>query len=171
MGIDWARKGGPELAAAFSKILAVHPDAQLTIVGATPTLDLPNCHVAGRVSTQELSAYYRRASIFCLPTKREPFGIVFLEALAHQLPIVGTDIGAIPDFVEHGANGYLVPPFDVPALTEALLNLLGDPDQCRRFGERGKTHIFTRYNWESVTAAMASHMHDVLKASAVAVDS
>lgn len=171
VGIDWARKGGPELAAAFAQILKLHPDAQLTIVGATPALDLPNCHVVGRVSARELSSYYRRASIFCLPTKREPFGIVFLEALAHQLPIVGTDIGAIPDFVEHGANGYLVPPFDVPALTEALLNLLDNPDQCRRFGVRGKTHIFTRYNWESVATAMASHMHNVFEANTVAVDS
>ncbi len=170
VGIDWERKGGPELAAAFAHVLAVHPDAQLTIVGATPALNLPNCHVVGRVSARELSAYYRRASIFCLPTKREPFGIVFLEALAHQLPIIGTDIGAIPDFVEHGANGYLIPPFDVPALTEALLNLLGDPDQCKRFGLRGKTHIFTRYNWDSVATAMASHMQHAFEANAVAVN-
>ncbi|WP_179131387.1 glycosyltransferase family 4 protein [Candidatus Entotheonella palauensis] len=167
VGIDWNRKGGPELAAAFEKILVVHPDAQLTIVGASPELNLPNCHVAGRVSAQDLNAYYWRASIFCLPTKREPFGIVFIEALAHQLPIVGTDIGAIPDFVEHGANGYLVPPFDIPALTEALLTLLGNPDQCQRFGAYGNTRILTRYNWECVAAAMASHMQHVLEAHTV----
>lgn len=167
VGIDWDRKGGPELAAAFAKILAVHPDAHLTIVGAAPELNLPNCHVVGRVAAQDLNAYYRRASIFCLPTKREPFGIVFIEALAHQLPIVGTDIGAIPDFVEHGANGYLVPPFDVPALAEALLKLLDSPEQCRRFGAYGKTHIFTRYNWEHVAANMASHMRQVLDAHTV----
>ncbi len=168
VGIDWERKGGPELAAAFAQILARHPDAQLTIVGAAPTLNLPNCHVVGRVAAQKLSSYYSRASIFCLPTKREPFGIVFLEALAHQLPIVATDIGAIPDFVEHGANGYLVPAFDIPALTEALLNLLDHPDRCRRFGARGKAHIFTRYNWDSVADDMASHIHRVLEAKTTA---
>lgn len=167
VGIDWDRKGGLELAAAFEKILSVHPDAHLTIVGAAPKLNLPNCHVTGRVSASNLSTYYRRASIFCLPTKREPFGIVFIEALAHQLPIIGTDIGAIPDFVEHGRNGYLVAPFDVPALTEALLTLLDNPEQCRRFGAYGNTHILTRYNWEHVTAAMASHMQQVFEAHTV----
>ncbi len=167
VGLDWDRKGGPELAAAFAKVLTIHPDAQLTIVGAAPELNLPNCHIVGRVSAQDLSPYYQRASIFCLPTKREPFGVVFLEALAHQLPIVGTHIGAIPDFVEHGANGYLVPPFDISALTEALLNLLDNPEQCRLFGAHGKTQILTRYNWEHVADAMASQMRPVLKPQTV----
>lgn len=162
VGIDWERKGGPELVKAFMQLLPEHPDAQLTIVGASPEIDHPNIHLIGRVPIEEVSRHYRNASIFCLPTKLEPFGIAFIEALTHKLPIVGTNIGAIPDFIEHGRNGYLVEPYEVNELAAALKELLDDPEKCCRFGEYGNKKAVNHYNWDRVSERMATHINKIL---------
>jgi len=162
VGIDWERKGGPELLEAFHQVLAVHPDAHLTIVGCNPVVTLPNCHVMGRLSLDELHHHYRQASIFCLPTKLEPFGIVFIEALSYRLPIVATCIGAIPDFVRDGENGYLVEPGATQNLAEALIKLLDDPEKCRRFGNAGYKTAQERYTWENVGLRMKERIRVAL---------
>lgn len=148
VGVDWERKGGPELVEAFKAIVKVYPTATLTIVGCSPDLDVPNCEIVGKVPLTEVSSYYNKASVFCLPTKREPFGIVFLEAFAHKLPIVSTTIGALPDIVLNGENGYLVAPNDSKKLTERLLELLGNAEKCKAFGENGYQSIAGKYTWE-----------------------
>lgn len=154
VGLDWERKGGPTLVAAFQRVLQAHPEARLTIAGAHPQLEAPNIEVLGPLSLEEVHRQYQEASIFCLPTQREPFGIVFVEALAHGLPIVATRIGAIPDMVIEGENGYLVEPGDVDGLARALNVLLADASRRRAFGARGKALASIRYNWCSVGALM-----------------
>jgi glycosyltransferase involved in cell wall biosynthesis len=161
VGSEWQRKGGDDLVEAFKAILHKHPDAHLTIVGSSPELDLPNCEVVGRVPLKEMKKYYEQASIFCLPTKLEPFGIAFLEAISYQLPVVSTHIGAVPDFVIHGKNGYLVQPGNVPELAQALLNLIDDPDKCSAFGRRGLELVKDRYSWEKV----GSKMKEIIQAN------
>jgi glycosyltransferase involved in cell wall biosynthesis len=163
VGIDWERKGGPELIEAFKRVLVHHPNATLTIVGCQPECDLPNCQVVGLVPVAEVARYYRNASIFCLPTKVEPFGIVFVEALHYGLPIVATRIGALPDLVSEG-NGRLVPPGEVDALATALIELLSDPEALALLGEESRRLALERYNWESVGRRMRqeiSHWVDV----------
>lgn len=164
VGIDWERKGGPELLEAFRQVLTVHPDAHLTIVGCSPQVNLPNCHVLGRLPLTELKTHYRQASIFCLPTKLEPFGIVFIEALSYHLPIVATCIGAIPDFVRDGENGYLVEPGATQSLAEALIKLLDDPEQCQRFGHQGRLMAEENYNWDNVGLRMKEGIRAALAA-------
>jgi glycosyltransferase involved in cell wall biosynthesis len=150
VGMDWERKGGPELVAAFDQVLLAHPDAHLTIVGCSPEVDVPNCEVVGRVPLDEVEQYYRKASIFCLPTRLEPFGIVFIEAFAHKLPVVATRVGAIPDFVIPDESGYLVEPGEPDYLAQALIRLLDDPAKCRAFGTRGYDIVRENYTWEKV---------------------
>ena len=158
VGIDWERKGGPELIAAFREVLRSHPRAQLVIAGATVKPDVPNCTVLGRISAAELARHYQHASIFCLPTKREPFGIVFVEALQHRLPVVATPVGAVPDMVSEGVNGYLVAPGDVALLTERLNRLLADPQLCRTMGERSYEQARDRYDWRRVGARIRARI-------------
>lgn len=93
VGIDWKRKGGPELIAAFKRVLPVHPDATLTIVGCSPAMDVPNCNVVGLVPKESVGAYYRAATMFCLPSQVEPSAVALVEAAAYQLPVVSTDVG------------------------------------------------------------------------------
>jgi glycosyltransferase involved in cell wall biosynthesis len=160
VGIDWKRKGGPELVRAFQKVLTKHPDARLTIIGASPQVEVPNCTVLGRLPPEEVAAHYERATLFCLPTHLEPFGIAFLEAMQARLPVIGTRIGAIPDFIQDGSNGYLVEPGDVQGLAEALLKLLDDPARCREFGEQGFALAQERYTWEAVGGRFHQHIRE-----------
>ncbi len=147
VGIDWRRKGGPELLEAFKLVLRTYPDAHLTIAGADIEVDAPNCTVLGNVSPEKLSHYYSEASVFCLPTRLEPFGIAFVEAMMHRLPIVGTRVGAVPDMIEEGVNGYLVGPGQPAALAEALCKLLGSAQRCREFGGHSYTKATAHYTW------------------------
>ncbi len=150
VGSDWGRKGGPDLIQAFELLLKTNPSAKLVIVGASPDISLPNCTVVGRVPLEKMPAYYQQASIFCLPTRLEPFGMVFVEAMSYKLPIVATHIGAIPDMVVNGANGYLVTPGDIQELAKRLCLLLDDPERCRQFGAVGYRLVQSRYNWDAV---------------------
>jgi glycosyltransferase involved in cell wall biosynthesis len=150
VGLDWQRKGGPDLVEAFKVLRERCPEAKLTIIGANPGLQVANCEVVGKVPPEALDGYYQEASVFCLPTYLEPFGIVFIEAMTAHLPIVATRVGAIPDFVEEGKNGYLVEPGDIPGLVNALLQLLKNPERCRSFGEHGFQLTRERYSWEAV---------------------
>jgi glycosyltransferase involved in cell wall biosynthesis len=161
IGIDWERKGGPELVAAFALLRAKYPQATLTIVGANPPIDEPGVEVIGRVPVEELPQYYQKAAIFCLPTKLEPFGIVVVEAMAYHLPIVSTNIGAVPDMVVHGENGLLVEPGTVYELAAELDRLLADPDLGRQYGQRS-AELAGRYNWDDVGQRMREEILQAL---------
>lgn len=150
VGTQWEQKGGPLLVEAFKRVLERHPDAQLTIVGVSPRVNVANCDVVGRVPLDRVPSYFRRASIFCLPTQVEAFGIVFLEAMFARIPVVAPGIGALPDFIEDNVNGRLVEPNDVASLAEALITLLDAPEKCRKFAEKSLERVSGRYTWEAV---------------------
>jgi glycosyltransferase involved in cell wall biosynthesis len=169
VGLDWERKGGPELLEAFQQVLSVHPDAQLTIIGSEPLVNLSNCQVLGKLPLESLQPHYASASIFCLPTKLEPFGVVFVEAMANRLPIVATEIGAIPDFVINGENGYLVSPGDISGLARALIRLLDNPVQCRSFGTRSYGLVGQRYNWQIVGSKIRESVYDQIEKERVKI--
>lgn len=162
VGIDWERKGGPDLVLAFQKLLAKHPQASLTIIGCNPLVDLPNTSVLGRLPVEELSQYYLEADIFCLPTHLEPFGIVFIEALSYGLPIIATDIGAIPDFVIEGVNGFTVPAGNIDMLAARLIELVGDNAMQQEYGRNSRKLADERYNWQSVGNAIRQQIDEDL---------
>jgi len=162
VGIDWERKGGPELIEAFKLISSKYPNATLTIAGANPKLQVKNCEVLGKISPVELNSYYEAATLFCMPTRVEPFGIAFLEAMQARLPIIGTDVGAIPDFLQNDWNGILVEPRDIQGIASGILKLLDDPDLCRLYGERNFKLITERYSWPAVSKKIQTQISDHL---------
>jgi glycosyltransferase involved in cell wall biosynthesis len=93
-----------------------------------------------------------------MPTRNEPFGLVFIEAFAYSLPVVSSQIGALPDVVEDGFSGYLVEPDDIQALSERLIALLGDPERAQVFGSRGRSRVENRYTWSNVARIMSEHI-------------
>lgn len=163
-GLFWGRKGGPELVAAFQQVLREHPDARLVILGCNPPVDVPNCEVLGRRPLEEVPRHYAESSVFCLPTRNEPFGIAVVEAMLHQMPVVATSIGALPDMVEEGVNGHLVPVGDVEGLAAALSRLLGSPETCARFGEASRRRALERFTWEAAGRRMAEGIRSALSA-------
>lgn len=83
-----------------------------------------NVEFAGAVPPDEVGDWYRQARLVCVPSRREGFGMITAEALAAGRPVVATAVGAAPQFIANGANGYLVPPDNADALSEALARAL-----------------------------------------------
>ncbi|MGZ8391248.1 MAG: glycosyltransferase [Gemmatimonadales bacterium] len=105
----------------------------------------------GPLPRVEVAERYRAADLFTLPSSAEAFGNVFAEALASGLPIVGSATGGIPDLVEHGSNGLLVPPGDVQSLAGAIRYLADDPELRTEMALRNRAKAETTLEWEQVT--------------------
>ena len=164
VGLDWERKGGPQLVEAFRQLRVDFPDAVLTIVGSSVSVDIPGITVVGRVAVDALDAYYQAATIFCMPSRNEPFGVVFVEAMAHALPIVAARIGALPDMVEDDHNGYLVPVDDGEALKLALEKLLKSEERRAQFGRQSWQLAQERYNWKAVGKTLRKYTDEYFEA-------
>jgi len=162
-GYNWERKGGPLLLKAFRKVLDVHPDAELIIVGCKPIVDVKNCKILNRVSLTELEHYYHEATVFCMPTRIEPFGIVFIDAMNFKCPVVASNIGAIPDFVINNHNGYTLAPDDINGFADALIKLLHNPELCKEFGENGYKIAHQNYTWENTGKLIKQNIKASLK--------
>jgi glycosyltransferase involved in cell wall biosynthesis len=105
----------------------------------------------GPLPRAEVAERYRAADLFTLPSSAEAFGNVFAEALASGLPIVGSNIGGIPDLVDHGSNGLLVPPGDVNALAGAIRSLADDPELRAEMALRNRAKAEATLQWAQVT--------------------
>jgi glycosyltransferase involved in cell wall biosynthesis len=168
VGIDWERKGGPILLEGFRKVLEKMPDARLIIAGCTPKVDLPpNVEVVGLVPRSEISRLLLSASVLAQPSLREPQGINAIEALAHGIPVVAANVGALPESVEDGKCGRIVPPCNPDALAAALIELLSNPALCRRYGQAGRESANARY----CSRAVSQRLGDAIRAGLARVGS
>jgi len=113
---------------------------------------------AGIVVGDEKDRLFRTADIFVMPTLRDAFPLVALEAMAYTLPVVCTVEGSLPDIVEDGRTGILVEKGKPDALAAALKALLTDPDRRRRMGDAG----FARYAEHFTLARLEANLADVL---------
>jgi phosphatidyl-myo-inositol dimannoside synthase len=111
----------------------------------------------GPVPAAELPAYYDAGTVFAMPcrTRRggldvEGLGIVYLEASATGLPVVGGDSGGAPDAILSGETGYVVPGRDAAALADQIIRLLADPAGAAAMGEKGAAWIDREWRWELV---------------------
>ncbi|MFQ5677961.1 MAG: glycosyltransferase family 4 protein [Gemmatimonadota bacterium] len=164
------RKGVEVLVRALPRILARRP-ARLTIVGegsrerniraaATASGVEPVIRFAGHVSREELSRLYATCDLFVLPAvvdakgDTEGLGVVLLEALRFARPVVASAVGGIPDIVQDGRSGWLVPPGDPAALAGAILRIAADPEAARRIGEAGRRRVERRFSWERITGEL-----------------
>lgn len=160
------RKGTLLLLRSVSLVARAFPDVQYVIAGGRhnsiddDTLnraldrDDTRAHVQllGHVPWQQLAEWYRRATLFVMPSYYETFGISAIEALAFGLPVVVTTAGGLPEVVEDGVMGILVPPGDSQALAEAITRLLRDPDLRRRMGRAGQERVQAEFTVDKVAA-------------------
>lgn len=116
----------------------------------------------GVIPRRQLVERYRQAAIFCLPSRQEGFGIVFLEAMACGKPIVAARAAAVPETVADGESGVLVDPDDPEALARALTALLRDPDLRREMGEGGRRRV-ERYRADRVAGLFLETVQSALR--------
>lgn len=164
VGRHFERKGGSDLVAAFRRVRARRPDAELWIVGPDrpPVTEEPGVRCFGHLprgspgGDATLERLYREATAFVMPSRYEPFGIVFLEAMANGLPCVGTRACAMPEIIDDGRTGFVVSPGDVGALAERLLQLGEDGETAAAMGDAGRRRLLARFTWDHVAEAIVA---------------
>lgn len=157
VGKDHARKGSATLLDAFARVRTAIPGAELHLVGGIPeNADVPGVTAHGVLDTSRpevrdrLRSLYDRATVFCLPSRYEPFGVVFIEAMLAGLPCIGSDRWAMPEIIEHGVTGWLAPDGNAEALAALLERTLRDPVAAAEMGRRGRERALERFTWDRV---------------------
>lgn len=163
------RKGQDTLIRAWPLVREQVPDAALLLVGDGPYAGRLRAQAAhdgsivftGPVPAADLAAHYRAGDVFAMPcrTRRggldvEGLGIVYLEASACGLPVVGGDSGGAPDAILQGESGYVVGGRDTTALAARLTELLTDPARARAMGEKGRAWTEREWSWDQVAARL-----------------
>ncbi len=142
---------------AFAQLVRARPDARLVIAGDGPertalaeraaSLGLTGqVELPGWVSPGGVHEFVRRASVVLVPSRLEGFGLVALEAALMARPVIASDVGGLPEVVEDGHTGILVPVDDVPALAAAIERLLVDPVSASRMGSVGRKRALERFS-------------------------
>jgi glycogen synthase len=134
--------------------------------------------IAEMVDRHTAVELYSHAAVFCCPSVYEPFGIINLEAMACEVPVVATAVGGIPEVVRHGDTGLLVEldargdsgePRDAErfarALAAALNQLLGDAAMRRRMGAAGRARVLHEFAWDRVARRVVGVYEDVVRAA------
>ena len=173
------QKGVGTLVAAVG--LLKDPSARVLLVGdgpERPALERQaerigvgdRLHFVGFLAHERLPAMFSHADLLVLPSLYEELGTVLLEAMQAGLPIVASKTGGVPDVIEDGVNGLLVPPADPGALARAIDRLLADSGLARRLSEgaqgRGKD-----YGWEVLAGRVLAVYHGVTAGCFAPVDS
>ena len=155
---DERYKGVDLVIKSLPAVLARVPDARYAVVGsgsdaprlkklAEDTGVAGRVHFLGSVDDAALRAYYRECDVFVMPSEREGFGFVFLEAMQYAKPVVAADSGGSPEVVTDGETGLMVKYGDVPGLAESLARLCLDPALCRRLGRAGYERLHERFTY------------------------
>ncbi|MDX2089248.1 MAG: glycosyltransferase family 4 protein [Kofleriaceae bacterium] len=154
--LSWAK--GHEFALdAVARLRARGLDVELAIYGAGPyeeairyaikQLHLESCvRLEGAVRREAMPAIYAAADIMVHAAIEEGFCNAVIEAQAMELPVVTFDAGGLPENVEHGVTGFVVPRRDADAMADRLMELASDPDMRRRFGEAGRVRALAKFD-------------------------
>jgi glycosyltransferase involved in cell wall biosynthesis len=170
------RKGVPVLLDAWAR--AALPNAKLVIIGGGPDRELLEARAAslritesvefrGRVGDRELADAYSTADLFVLPAvldakgDTEGLGVVLLEAMASNVPVLASAAGGITDVVVDGESGVLVPPGDATALSEALIRMHRDPALRARLAMNGAVRVREEFSWDAIADRWAHVYREV----------
>ena len=176
--LEWY-KGVHDLLRAVALVRRAVPDVRLDIAGTGPSrAELESLAGSlgigdrvtfrGQVSGPAKDDWFRAIHVVAVPSNMwENFPLVALEALTRGRPVVATRIGGIPDIVDDGTSGHLVPIGDPPAMADRLSALLQDPDGARRMGQAGRTRTLARFTPETHVARLLAVYDAVLAGRAL----
>jgi glycosyltransferase involved in cell wall biosynthesis len=147
IGNDFKRKGGEVLLnvflSSFSGVAELHLVTKESI-----NVKHPNIQVHNNIEayTSEWLRIYQQSDVFVMPTYSEAFGHVFLEAMAAGLPVIATNINAIPEMIIHGKTGFLIKPGDQKDLTDKIQALIMNPNLRWEMGKQGRIRVEQKFN-------------------------
>jgi phosphatidylinositol alpha-1,6-mannosyltransferase len=171
-------KGHDELIDAWPGVIAAQPDAELVVVGEgddRPRLEERarggraghRIRFTGFVGRAELDALFAGAAVFAMPSRGEGFGLVYLEAMAHGLPCVGSRHDAAREVIADGRTGLLVDLDRPGALAAALIRLLGDEGLRTKLGESGRERLRTQFTFDGFSRRVGSLLEAALEPAAL----
>lgn len=164
VGFEFERKGGPELLEAWPLVRREVPDAVLRIVGPErPAGVLPDgVEWIGPVAdSARLTELYSRSDVFAMPSRFDPWGLVFLEAMARGTACVSGDSGAQPELVRDGVSGFNAKVGDPASIAGAVVPLLADPELAEAVGRRGWQQVRDGATWDTIAARMAPRLERI----------
>jgi glycogen(starch) synthase len=153
------RKGIRFLLEAAAQLKSRFPDLKVVLAGdgferpqltrlATDLGIAQDVTFLGWVPNTDLPPYYRAAAVSVIPSLEEGFGIPAAEAMGCEVPVVASDAGGLPEVVENGVTGLVVPRGDSDALAKAIGTLLQDPERRRVMGQAGRLRALRLFDWD-----------------------
>ncbi len=130
------------------------PEVKLCIVGEKGDFTDERILSVGIKHGEDLVEEMQKASLLVLSSlaHMESFGMVLIEAMACQTPVIGTNVGGIPEVINDGVDGFLVPPQDSNALALAISKILADKELATRMGQAGEVKVKEKFTWETRAA-------------------
>ena len=154
-------KGVQHLIAAMPKILNGYHDAKLVIAGKGGMMDElkqeanalglgDKVYFTGYINGKDVPKLYKAADVAVFPSTYEPFGIVALEAMLSERPIVVSDIGGLNEIVQHRENGMKCYAGNANSIADSILELLYNPELCANVTKKAKAKVRNEYNWNKI---------------------
>jgi glycosyltransferase involved in cell wall biosynthesis len=167
-------KGAVHLVEAMRRLWAKGADVTLALIGAPlahftsfyqqlPDDDKARIRLLPYAPDAVKRDALAAADVFAMPSRTDSFGITYLEAWCYGLPVVGARAGGVPDVIANGQDGILVAFGDVPALADAIGELLGDRERARRLGATGRAKVLRDLTWDQVYARVREVYQEVLR--------
>lgn len=164
-------KGIIDLAVAFASLSSSYPQAHLLLVGPDEAdlipqvrkicgISNPHVHYTGYTESPEI--FMAGADVFCMPSYREGFGSVIIEAAASGIPSIGTRIYGITDAIQEGITGLLYTAGNINELVECMKRMINEPVQRRAFALNARQRAVSSFSQETVTSAVLSFYRPLL---------
>jgi phosphatidylinositol alpha-1,6-mannosyltransferase len=170
--IDEQSKGLDYVIRAMPALLKKYPDLVYNVVGDGDNRKILEALAAqegvsqavcfhGFVSDEEVARRYGEASIFIMPSRREGFGFVFIEAMTYGTPAIGGNVDATPEVIVNGETGYTVDPTSVDEIISAVSSLLDDGALRERMGQAAARHVEEKFGFPRFKQTLLSYLAEL----------
>ena len=150
-GSEWERKGGDIVLAAFRQVRQAVPTATLVVVGSREQIHEPGVLCAGHVgSPAAMQALLLGSDLLLAPARCEPYGNFLVEGMNCGVPCIASSRGGMPEIVDHGVNGLVLPELSPECLAESIVALLEDIPKLERFSGSARAKVRAALNWDSI---------------------
>jgi glycosyltransferase involved in cell wall biosynthesis len=163
-------KGAGYLIQAVKGLVPEHKNLKLVIVGDGDAR-AKHERMAGSIQENVIFTGFRNdvcnlmsaADVFVLPSLSEGCPVVVLEASACGVPVIATGVGGVPDLVDNGNTGIVVKPRSVAELSQAILQMMGNPDLRSEMGRKGRERIEQRFTWDTTCSKLEEFYSELIE--------